>query len=92
MPGVRTNKYKPQQTALWEGEIMLILAESQEAMTIDDIKHQSINLTNVTSQKMARILGHLIEMGLVKKGHSKSTGRMMYKSVAVMEKQGYEVE
>lgn len=92
MPGRKTSKYNPQQTALWEGEIMVILAESQEAMTIDDIKYQSINLTNVTSQKMARILGHLIEMGLVKKGHNKSTGRMMYKSVAVMKEQGYDVE
>lgn len=91
MPG-RTTKYRKDQTAIWEGEIMMILANSEEAMTIDMIKNSSITLTGITSQKMACILGHLIEMGLVKKGKSKSLGRMMYKAVAVMEEQGYEIE
>lgn len=93
MPGRnRGSIYSKEQTALWEGEVMVILAESQEAMSIDAIKQQSINLTNVTSQKMSRILGHLIDMGMVKKGKSKASGRMMYKSVAVMEAQGYAVD
>ena len=35
MHGRRTSKYRPQQTALWEGEVMIILAESQEALDID---------------------------------------------------------
>ena len=48
MPGRRTSKYRPQQTALWEGEVMIILAESQEALDIDEIKSRSINLAGVT--------------------------------------------
>ncbi len=92
MPGRRTSKYRPQQTALWEGEVMIILAESQEALDIDEIKSRSINLTGVTPQKMARILGHLIEMGNVVKAKSKSKNRMVYKSLAVMRDQGYDVQ
>ena len=88
MPGRRTSKYRPQQTALWEGEVMIILAESQEALDIDEIKSRSINLAGVTPQKMARILGHLIEMGNVVKAKSK----MVYKSLAVMRDQGYDVQ
>ena len=92
MPGRRTSKYRPQQTALWEGEVMIILAESQEALDIDEIKSRSINLAGVTPQKMARILGHLIEMGNVVKAKSKSKNRMVYKSLAVMRDQGYDVQ
>lgn len=92
MPGRRSSKYKPQQTALWEGEVMIILAESQEALDIDEIKQRSINLTGVTPQKMARILAHLIEMGNVVKAKSKSKNRMVYKSLAVMRDQGYDVQ
>ena len=44
-----------------------------------------------TPQKMARILGHLIEMGNVVKAKSKSKNRMVYKSLAVMRDQGYDV-
>lgn len=91
MPGRRTSKYRPQQTALWEGEVMIILAESQEALDIDEIKSRSINLAGVTPQKMVRILGHLIEMGNVVKAKSKSKNRMVYKSLAVMRDQGYDV-
>lgn len=92
MPGRRSSKYKPEQTALWEGEVMIILAEAQEALTIDEIKQRSINLTGVTPQKMARILGHLIDMGNVVKAQSKERGRMVYKSLAVMREQGYDVQ
>lgn len=70
---------------------MMLLAESQEAMTIDEIKAKSITLTGVTSQKMARILTHLCDMGVVRKAQSTARHRMVYKSVAVMAEQGYEV-
>lgn len=60
-------------------------------MTIDEIKSQDMILQPLTSQKMARLIGNLIEMGLVRKGKSKSLGRMVYKAVAVMISQGYDV-
>lgn len=86
----RKSKYSKDQTAIWQGETAVILAQSAEAMTIDEIKNNSIQLTGVSTQKMARILGHLIEMGMVTKAKSKS-GKMVYKSLAVMEMQGYEI-
>lgn len=71
--------------------ILSILNESEEAMTIDQIKSQDMILQPLTSQKMARLISNLIEMGLVRKDRSKSLGRMVYKAVAVMVRQGYDV-
>lgn len=79
-----------------EGELRMrtlgVLADSPEALTIDEIKSRDFVLQPYTTQKMSRVLAHLIEMGLVRKGRSKSLGRMVYKSVAVMVEQGYDVE
>ena len=71
--------------------ILSILNESEEAMTIDEIKSQDMILQPLTSQKMARLISNLIEMGFARKGKSKSLGRMVYKAVAVMIRQGYDV-
>lgn len=92
MPGRRTTKFTKNQNALLQGEVMIILAESNEALTIEQIQQRSITLTGLSTQKMARILGHLIEMGNVVKAKSKSQGKMVYKSLAVMKEQGYDVE
>ena len=89
MPGRRTSKYTKDQNALFQGEVMVILAE--EALTIEQIQQRSITLTGLSPQKMARILSHLIEMGNVTKAKSKSMGKMVYKSLAVMRRQGYDV-
>lgn len=91
MPGRKTSKYTKDQDAIWRGEIMIILAESEETLTIDQIQQRSISLTGITPQKMARLISHLIEMGNVTKAKSKSLGKMVYKSLAVMERQGYDI-
>lgn len=79
-----------------EGELRMrtlsILADSDEALTIDEIKSRDFILAPITTQKMARVIGHLIEMGLVRKAKSKSLGRMVYKAVSKMIEQGYDVE
>lgn len=49
-------------------------------------------LNSVSSQKLARILAECVDMGLVRKAKSKASGLMMYKSVAVMREQGYDVD
>lgn len=90
MPSRYSSKYKKADTDLWRGEIAIILAEAQEALTIDDIKNKSMLLTDITSQKMARMLNDLIEMGMVRKAKSKQRNRMVYKSLAVMKEQGYD--
>lgn len=92
MPGRKTSRFTKDQNALLQGEVMIILAESEEALTIEQIQQKSILLTGLSSQKMARILSRLIEMGNVTKAKSRSQGKMVYKSLAVMEKQGYHVE
>lgn len=79
-----------------EGELRMrtlsILADSDEALTIDEIKSRDFILAPITTQKMARVIGHLIEMGLVRKAKSKSLGRMVYKAVSKMVEQGYDIE
>lgn len=90
MPG-RVSKYSKQFTSQITFDTMEVLDESPEALTIKEICARRISLNNITSQKMARVLNHLVEMGLAKKAESKKNGRMMYKSVAVMEAQEYEI-
>ena len=68
-----------------------ILFMLYSSFILDEIKSQDMILQPLTSQKMARLIGNLIEMGLVRKGKSKSLGRMVYKAVAVMISQGYDV-
>lgn len=93
MPG-RTRVRK--MSAVQEGELKLrtldILANSDEGLNIDQIKSRDFVLNPITTQKMSRVLGNLIEMGLVRKGRSKAQGRMIYKAVCKMQEQGYEVE
>lgn len=92
MPGrVRVHRPPPEKEGEYKMRILSILNESEEAMTIDEIKSQDMILQPLTSQKMARLIGNLIEMGLARKGKSKSLGRMVYKAVAVMISQGYDV-
>ena len=91
MPGVK-KKYTKEQTAIWRGEILLKLSNSEEAMSIQQLQAGSIFLNGVSSQKLARILAECVDMGLVRKAKSKSSGLMMYKSVAVMKAQGYDVD
>ena len=88
MPGTRP-KYNKQQTAIMEGEVLYIISHSPEAITIDEMRAQSFTLSDVSTQKIARILTKLIEMGMVIKAKSKSKNKMVYKSVAIMEEQGY---
>lgn len=82
------SKYSKDFTAELNGKTAVILAEAKEALTIDQIKLFDMSLTNVSSQKIARSLNHLIDMGFAVKSKNKA-GRMVYKSIGVMEEQGY---
>ena len=81
-------KYTEQQNQSWTVAAMIVLSESQEAMTCDQIRQSDLELVGVTPQKMARILSGLVERGLVVKTKGKD-GRMRYKSVGVIIEQGY---
>lgn len=93
MPGyTRTRKLSIDKESEIKYRIMDVLDNSEEALTIDDIKRQDFTLEGLSSQKMARLLGGLIEMGLARKSRSNSLGRMVYKSTSVMREQGYNVD
>lgn len=91
MPGTKT-KYSQKQTAIWRGEMLSKLATSQEAMSIPQLQACSFYLNGVTTQKLARILNECVDMGLLRKAKSSASGLMLYKSVAVMRAQGYDVD
>lgn len=91
MPG-RVNKYNPKIDAELKLRVLDVLNEASDTVnpTLDWIKQQDpIYLGPHSTQKLARILGSLVDIGLVKKGKLKSTGRMVYRLVSKMEEDGY---
>lgn len=83
MPG-KTRKYSPQVETELKTRIIYVLDNADDSVTptIDWIKSQDMYLANFTSQKIARVLGSLIESGLVRKGVSKSLNKMVYRLTA----------
>lgn len=88
--GYRKSTYLKGQTDNWRGRIAIVLAETQEALSIPQIQERDMALQGISSQKMAKMLGSLIEYNLVAKSKAKN-GRMVYKSLAVMAEQGYDI-
>ena len=93
MPAFKKAKYSVEQTQ----EIMMrafgVLCDSETPMTIEEIQQADLFLVSTTAQKMARVLNELVEKGVVAKTKSKAKGgRMVYMSIEVLEKQGYERE
>lgn len=82
------SKYTTEQNQRWSVAAMIVLSNSQEAISCDEIRRSDLELVEVTPQKMARILNELVEAGFVMKTKGKD-GRMRYKSVGVMIEQGY---
>lgn len=91
MPGRTSTRYTKQKDAEAKIRIIDILNNATDAdmPTTDWIRQQDITLSGYTSQKIARILGHLSDMGFVVKQKSKSLNRMVYRLRAKMEDQGY---
>lgn len=90
MPG--TTRYRASVNEDLEIRVLDILTNSPEAMSIQQIQREDIILAHHTSQKITRVLGKLTEMGFVRKGKSRSSGHMLYKSVSVMLAQGYTLD
>lgn len=88
---IKTSKYSASVNQDLEIRVLDVLNHSEEALTIQQIQQQDLTLVHHTPQKMARVLGKLIDMGFVKKDKQRSTGRMMYKAVSIMLRQGYDV-
>ena len=93
MPAFKKPKYTIEQSQ----EIMMrafgALCDSSSPMTIEEIQKADLFLVSTTTQKMARVLNELVEKGVVAKTKSKAKGgRMVYMSIEVLEKQGYDKE
>lgn len=87
----QTSKYSKEFTNEMTGRIAVILADEQQPLNIQEIQRRDINLTGITSQKMARMINHLVDMGLVAKAKGKD-GRMVYKCLATLEAEGVDPE
>lgn len=93
MPAFKKAKYSIEQTQELTMRALAVLQDSSTPLTIQEICANDMNLTNQTSQKMARVLSNLCEMGMVKKTKSKSKGnKMIYAAVASLENEGYDVD
>lgn len=79
MPGRRSSRYSKQQNMEWEGEIASILFHSSKAMTIEEIRLTSPTLTNVSPQKIVKILSNLFNRGQIDKDKDPNkNNRMTY--------------
>lgn len=87
----QTSKYSKDFTNEMTGRIAVVLADSQQALNITQIQQMDMCLSGITSQKMARMINHLVEMGFVAKAKGKD-GRMVYKCLAVLEAEGVDPE
>ena len=87
----KTSKYTTTQNGEFTTRCIDVLENSPEAMSIADIQKSDMVLHDVTSQKLSRILNHLVEFGVIKKTKDRASGHMVYKSIKVMAEQGYEV-
>lgn len=85
MPAYKTSKYTIAQTQEIKMRALEVVCNSTTAMTIDEIQKADICLTSATPQKIARVLGDLVEFGLVEKIKNKA-GRMTYMSIETAER------
>lgn len=91
MPAYRkTSQFSAEQNGMIRTRALDALANSTEALSIKDIQVKDLLLCGYTTQKMARELNQLVEMGLVRKAQSKQRKCMVYMAVSVMNEMGYE--
>ena len=90
MPG-RRSQYSKEFNSEMKTALSMALLEAKEAVNIDQLKLFDMRLNGLTNQKAARLLNELVEMGFCVKSKEKSTGRVAYKAIGVMEEQGYEI-
>lgn len=88
MPSRSRRKYTQEQEGSFKVAILDALGDAEIPMTIPEIKEaEPIVLSEVTSQKIARILNEFADAGLVKKGKSNAKKRMVYILVANLDEQ-----
>ena len=79
MPGrSKASRYSTEQNVNFITRTLAVLEESAESMTIQQIQSEDMILNELSSQKMARVLSELAEMGMIIKNKG-AQGRMCYK-------------
>ena len=87
----KKSKYSKEYNAEMRVALMEALCQAKESVTIDQLKCYNIKLVDMTTQKAARLLNEMVEMGLAVKGKNKASGKVTFKAVGVMIEQGYEL-
>ena len=88
----KSSKYSAAKNAEMSIAALDVLTNSPIAMTIEQIKSASFDLTNCTDQKIARVLNDLVDKGFAFKAKSKSKKRMVYISAQTMEANGFNLD
>lgn len=88
----KVSKYSDKVNRDLEFRVLDVLLNAKEALTTSEIQLYDTVLAQHTPQKLSRICNAMCDLGFVRKGKSKSTGRMKYKAVATMREEGYDVD
>lgn len=81
MPAYKKSKYSDLDNQEMRVQCLGVLEDALRAMTIDEIRHADLNLATKTSQKIARILNEMAELGVITKGKDALTKKVTYKIV-----------
>ena len=81
------SQYSKEQTQKWTVATMCVLNDADRALTGEEIRNMDLELTGLTPQKHARILGELCDVGFVVKTKGKN-GKMTYRSRAALVESG----
>ena len=91
MPG-RSPSMSKTQRQQYVFEVLHVLDESPVALNIEEISAHSLVLAGFSTQRMARFLSELVNMGLVRKSYNREQKRMTYMAVSQLETQGYRLD
>jgi uncharacterized protein YejL (UPF0352 family) len=88
MPGYRkSSKYSSEKNGEIRSRLIDVLNNNQESMSMKEMQAQDMILNSLTTQKMARELNYLVDMGVVQKAQSRLKKSMVYKATAHLDKE-----
>lgn len=87
----KRSKYSADFNSEMKTILSCVLMENPREMNIDEMKALDMRLVGLTNQKAARLLNEMVEMGFCAKSKQKSTNRVCYKAIGIMEDEGYEI-
>lgn len=85
------SKYSADFNSEMKTILSCVLLDNPREMNIDEMKAADMRLIGLTTQKAARLLNEMVEMGFCVKSKQRSTNRVCYKAVGTMIDEGYEI-